>query len=175
MMQRDELQIQLAELHSDSYAWAVRCCAGDHLAAEEVLQESYLKVLRKIKGFKAQASFKTWLFAIIRYTAIDYVKAKSKRRTVRIEDQDGDLSILELSKDSALDNGQLQLIFRQALAQLSPQQKQMLHLVFYQNCSIQEAAEIMGIQLGTARTHYERGKNRLRQLLDKEGILKQMI
>jgi len=175
MMQRDELQIKLAELHSDSYAWAVRCCAGDNLVAEEVLQESYLKVLRKIRGFKAQASFKTWFFAIIRYTAIDYIKAKAKRKTLRIEDQVGDLSMLQPTTDSALDNRQLQLIFRQALAQLSPQQKQTLHLVFYQNCSIQEAADIMGIQVGTARTHYERGKNRLRQLLDKEGILKQMI
>lgn len=175
MMQRDELQIKLAELHGDSYAWAIRCCAGDHLVAEEVLQESYLKVLRKIRGFKAQASFKTWLFSIIRYTAIDYVKAKAKRKTLRIEDQVEDLSMLQLPTDSVLDTGQLQLIFRKALAQLSPQQKQMLHLVFYQNCSIQEAAEIMGIQLGTARTHYERGKNRLRQLLDKERILKQMI
>jgi RNA polymerase sigma-70 factor (ECF subfamily) len=41
-----------------------------------------------------------------------------------------------------------------------------LHLVFYQDLSIAEAADVMDVGLGTARTHYERGKARLRQLLE---------
>jgi RNA polymerase sigma-70 factor (ECF subfamily) len=43
-----------------------------------------------------------------------------------------------------------------------------MHLVFYQELSLQEAAEVLRIPLGTARTHYERGKARLRQLLSGE-------
>jgi len=41
----------------------------------------------------------------------------------------------------------------------------MMHLVFYQELSVQEAADVLGMPVGTARTHYERGKARLRSLL----------
>lgn len=173
-MRTDELQHKLAELHSDSYAWAIRCCAGDRHMAEEVLQDSYLKALRKIKAFKGQASFKTWLFAIIRYTAIDHAKAKAKRKTVQVEEITNSIQTHPPAVEINISNN-LSSVFREALNELSPKQRRILHLVFYQACSIQEAAEIMDIQLGTARTHYERGKSRLRQLLDKQELLKQKL
>ncbi len=174
MMRTDELQHKLAELHSDSYAWAIRCCAGDQHLAEEVLQDSYLKALRKIKAFKGQASFKTWLFAIIRYTAIDHAKAKAKRKTIQVEEVSNSIRSQPPTVEDP-DRKALSTMFREALDELSPKQRRILHLVFYQACSISEAAEIMDIQLGTARTHYERGKSRLRQLLDKQELLKQKL
>jgi RNA polymerase sigma-70 factor (ECF subfamily) len=56
----------------------------------------------------------------------------------------------------------------EALRRLPPRQRELLHLVFYQDLSIAEAADVLGVSLGTARTHYERGKARLRGLLGEE-------
>lgn len=54
---------------------------------------------------------------------------------------------------------------RAALARLSQRQQEVLHLVFYQNLTVREAADVLAMPVGTARTHYERGKERLRTLL----------
>ena len=51
------------------------------------------------------------------------------------------------------------------LLRLSPRQRELLHLVFYQEQTIEESAQILGITVGSARTHYERGKARLREWL----------
>jgi RNA polymerase sigma-70 factor (ECF subfamily) len=55
-----------------------------------------------------------------------------------------------------------------ALGQLAERQREVLHLVFYQELTIEQAAGVMHISIGTARTHYERGKARLRELLASE-------
>jgi RNA polymerase sigma factor (sigma-70 family) len=52
---------------------------------------------------------------------------------------------------------------------LSQRQQEIIHLVFYQEMSVQEAAAVLGMPVGTARTHYERGKARLRALLARGG------
>jgi RNA polymerase sigma-70 factor (ECF subfamily) len=57
-----------------------------------------------------------------------------------------------------------------ALRRLSPRQAEVLHLVFYQELTIQEAADVVGLPVGTARTHYERGKARMRTILSGMGI-----
>ena len=56
-----------------------------------------------------------------------------------------------------------------ALARLSPRQREVLHLVFTEEWTVEAAAEAMGIGVGSARVHYDRGKKRLRALLAEGG------
>ena len=58
---------------------------------------------------------------------------------------------------------------RRLLALLSRRQRELLHLVFYQELTVEEAGCVLHISVGTARTHYERGKARLRELLSRAG------
>lgn len=62
---------QLEHLHSNSVAWALVCCGWNRHDAEDVLQTVYLKGLDGKAKFDGRSSFKTWLFAVIRRTALE--------------------------------------------------------------------------------------------------------
>ena len=172
LMQTDELRAQLGQLHQSSFGWALACCRRDHSDAEEVLQIAYLKVLEGKARFNGSASFKTWLFAVIRKTALDQRRKHFLRSLVLLraaEDRSAGHRV-ERPDESAY-RSQMQAVFRRALARLPNRQREALQLVFDHDLSLQEAAVVMGVSIGSARTHYDRGKKRLRELLEESKEL----
>jgi RNA polymerase sigma factor (sigma-70 family) len=162
-----EFVSQLEALHLDAVGWAVHCCHGEVQQAEDVLQTAYLKVVSGRAQFAGDSTLKTWWFGVIRYTAIEEGRRRSRRQSLlgrllfmtELEQARTASPTDEVVKKEAVD--QLSAL----LCQLPARQAEVLHLVFYQNMSIAEAAAIMGVSIGSARQHYERAKARLRALL----------
>lgn len=170
-MDGSELRSQLEKYHKASYGWALSCCHYDQNEAEEVLQTTYVKVLEGKACFQGKANFRTWLFKVIRNTALD-IRRKNKLRRIGLskfinfsEDQ---IKIIDPISETlqVQQNGFL----KKNLSRLSRRQHQILHLVFYQGLTIQEAGEILKISTGSARKHFERGKKGLRKLIEKSEI-----
>ena len=161
-----EIRRQLEQHHFASYGWALSCCARDPALAEDVLQTVYLKVLDGRARYDGSAAFTTWLFAVIRNTAV----AERRRHWLRqlklaAFGRDGQPARHEDTPAAHVARSELQAQFQRALAALPKRQREVLHLVFYQDLSVQAAADVLGISVGSARTHYERGKRRLRAWL----------
>jgi len=161
----------LEEHHASAFTWCLHCCRGDRFEAEDVLQTVYLKVLQGRARFSGQSAFRTWLFAVIRLTA------REGRRAMTRWLRRGALSLgMSVATDAAttpLDSLRAQEETRRIeglLAGLSARQRDVLRLVFCHDLTIQEAAQVMGVTLGSARVHYERGKERLRKALDRHDI-----
>jgi RNA polymerase sigma-70 factor, ECF subfamily len=162
-MTDSELRAALERHHGESYGWALSCCAHSSVDAEAVLQTVYLKALSGKARYDGRASFRTWLFAVIRRTAAD----ERRRQTMRCLLMARPQAILTTSAveqpDETYDRAELQRQLRDALAQLPRRQREILQLVFYHDLSLAESAQVMGVSLGAARTHYDRGKKQLRE------------
>jgi RNA polymerase sigma-70 factor (ECF subfamily) len=160
-----ELQDRLDALHQESFGWALACCRRDRTEAEDVLQTVYLQVLDGRARFDGRASFKTWLFAVIRRTAASE-RRRSMMRRLLLERQWRPESSVVADAETRLDqDGRVERLTN-ALRTLAPRQHAVLELVFYHDLTIEDAATVMGVSLGTARTHYERAKKRLAALLN---------
>lgn len=163
---RANVEAELERYHADCFAWAMACCGRDRTEAEDVLQTSYLKVLDGRAVFSSRSAVKTWLFGVIRRTAAEHRRWRALRRfrsaslTERADPSPDPAAVVGHSESAARLVG--------ALSTLPARQRQLLHLVFYQDLTIAEAAGVLGISIGTARTHYERGKQRLRESLTLE-------
>jgi len=162
-----EFKAELETLHGASFGWALSCCRRDRAEAEEVLQTVYLKILEGKACFRGESSLKTWLFAVIRKTAIGEHR-KNLLRKLRWSDSSEHTTTQVSPADQpgvAFEKSETQALFQAALKTLPPRQREALHLVFYQDLSLSEAAVVMGISIGSARQHYERGKKHLRESL----------
>ena len=164
-MSPDELEAWLERLHTESFGWALSCCSGDRVRAEDVLQNSYLRVISGRAVFGERSRFRTWLFGVIRRVAHeDNRRIRTERaRTVVLEHPAAQMVADQGARPDEFESAHA---LQAALAQLPERQREIVHLVFYQDMSIAEAAEVMEISVGSARTHYERGKARLRGLLE---------
>lgn len=161
---------ELAQLHAASFGWALACCGRDRALAEEVLQDAYCKVLDGRARFSgpARSTFKTWLFGVIRLTAIEHRRWGALRflRGKGAVDA-SDLEDPRRAPDSEAGARERAEHLAAALAKLSARQREILHLVFYEDLSLAEAAQVLGVTLGTAATHYDRGKHVLADLLER--------
>jgi RNA polymerase sigma-70 factor (ECF subfamily) len=165
-MTDSELRDALETHHSESYGWALSCCARSSVEADVVLQTVYLKALAGKARYDGKASFKTWLFAVIRRTAADERRRQILRRLLLDRRMPGPSPTPIERPDEAVHRVELQHLVREALAQLPRRQREVLQLVFYHDLSLAEAAQVMNVSLGSARTHYERGKKQLRRQME---------
>ena len=159
--------------HAENYGWALACCARHRDIAEDVLQEAYLRVLDGRAEFAGRSSPKTWFFAVIKRVAMDVQRTQKRRYMLNLrmavtdpalvsecEAERSNPPIESMSRDETVQ--QLQA----ALMQLPLRQREVLHLVFYTELTLESTAEILHISVGSVRTHYHRGKERLAELLE---------
>jgi RNA polymerase sigma factor (sigma-70 family) len=167
-MDQTDFRDELEQLHSASFGWALWCCDHRREDAEEVLQTAYLKVLEGAARFNEQSSLRTWFFAVVRRTAWEQRRRRWVRELLLARWLRQPTVAAASEPDEALRNSEESHALRHALKALPTRQREVLHLVFYQELTIEEAARVLSISLGTARTHFERGKARLRTLLEQE-------
>src|ERR1051326_18885 len=145
-MEISKLKAELEKLHPASFGWALSCCRRNAADAEEVLQTVYLKILQGKAVFRGESKLQTWLFAVIRKTAISERRKQWLRTLVP-----GTTSEAVSELESEFERTEMQRRFKQALAKLPARQRETLHLVFYLDLSLSEAAEVMNIDRKSTR------------------------
>jgi RNA polymerase sigma factor (sigma-70 family) len=167
-MDHDETLSQLEALHHDAFGWAVSCCAGDWHRGEDALQAAYTKALRGTVRFNGRSAFKTWWFGVIRLTALEDAR-RTRRWLVFLGRWRAEPETQEAAAPP-VDDLELAALTA-ALRALSERQREVLHLTFYQRLSLSQAAVVMRVTVGSARQHYERGKKRLREMLQTQRAI----
>lgn len=129
---------------------------------------SYLKILDGRARFSGGSAFKTWVFGVVRLTALDQRRWSVRHllRFLPLPEPDA-TPASSVDPDESLIRGEREQTVRAALARLAARQAEALHLVFYHDMTLDEAAVVMRVSPGTARTHYERGKAALRPILSR--------
>ncbi|MCZ6681494.1 MAG: RNA polymerase sigma factor [Candidatus Poribacteria bacterium] len=151
------------------YAYLLRS-VKNYEDAEELTLEVFFKVYRALENWQPQARFSTWLYKIAHNLAIDYHRAKSRRQTYSLDDENLSLDepkAVDLSSNPAwqAEERDLHRIIREAADQLSPNQKSVFMLKCYEGLQLKEIAAVLGMAEGTVKIHLHRAMRKLEALL----------
>jgi RNA polymerase sigma-70 factor (ECF subfamily) len=164
-MTRAEIEQELRAILAHGRGWALAQTGWNAAEADDVLQASVLKVLDGRARFDGRSSFRSFVFGVVRMTARERRRRDQLRRLILLRPASREEASAAAPPDAQLAHSRESARLLAALAQLPERQREILHLVFYGELTIEEAAKVAGVALGTARTHYARGKLRLRELL----------
>ncbi|MCE5271336.1 sigma-70 family RNA polymerase sigma factor [bacterium] len=143
------------------YAFIMRL-VGDSATAEDIFQETWIRVIRHIGGFRRQARFSTWLFQIALNQSRSSMRRSSSREYVALEDAP------ELSQDPDVDAESILRAekVRKIVDSLPPKMREVVVLRFYNEKSEQEIAEIIDCPLGTVKSRLHRAMIFLKEKMD---------
>jgi RNA polymerase sigma-70 factor, ECF subfamily len=134
---------------------------GDRHEAEDVAQESYLRVHRSLRTFRGDSSFRTWLFRIVANAAMSHLRRRG--RFGDLGDEADDVLVLAEppARESDVDADEL----RRALATLPDAQRVVVLMKDAYGFSCREIAEDMGISEGAVKVRLHRARRRLKDAL----------
>lgn len=126
---------------------------GDPGLAEDVAQDTFVKVFLRLETFRGKSKFSTWVFQIARNTAIDAIRKRD--RQVKVVDQ------IEFADPAEPATGTWRIELEEALATLSPLLRETLVLIDISGLTYQEASEVLETPIGTVKSRLHAGRAEL--------------
>lgn len=163
---KDAIEELVMKYQKQIYAFVYRII-NDIEEAKDLTQKTFLKAFKAIKGFRKDASFKTWLYQIALNTSLSHFKQRSKKeketelRETIIGSQAGALSFL-IEKERII-------YLKKALVELPERQRLAVVLRIYEGLSYKETAEVMGCSEGAVKAHYHTAVKGLKNILKERG------
>ena len=138
--------------------------------AEDITENTFIKLVVKKPRFRRSSSFKTWLYAIGRNVALDYLRKATKVSFSSIDDYPN-LSNEEADIEKSYIKEERKIAVHKALKMLNPEYSQVLYLSYFENFSNSQIAEIMKKSSRQIENLIYRAKLSLKSTLNKEGFL----
>jgi RNA polymerase sigma-70 factor (ECF subfamily) len=154
----------LGEARPQIYRWSVVMTA-DSDEAEDITQQVSITLHRKLHMYEGRSAFTTWLYRIVRNTAIEAGRRARYHREVSLGDDELPKSAISPATEDRLQqihDAQSVELIRALFTLLPPRQRELLDLVDTQGFKVVEAAEMMEIEPETARVHLLRARRTLR-------------
>jgi RNA polymerase sigma-70 factor (ECF subfamily) len=153
----------LVERHAKALARYVGSL-GERDAADEVVQDTFVRAFSSIESFRGDSSLRTWLFTIARRLVVDRRRATRRRKEVgNLEDVDAATEYTAL--DSMIASEAQRKVWG-AVGKLSPTQREVFLLRVNEGLSYKEIAEVAGTTEGAARVHYHNALRTVKENLN---------
>lgn len=144
----------------------IRSIVLNHDDANDVLQNTFIKVFRYLKDFKGDSKLFSWMYRIATNESLTFLSQKSKRRGVGSEELQSKI-VDNLKTDTWFDGDEIALKLQQAVALLPQKQQLVFKMKYYQELKYEEISEILGTTTGALKASYHHAVKKIEDYLSK--------
>lgn len=156
---------QLLSQYSRPLYSHIRNIVLNHDDADDVLQNTFIKVFSNLKNFKGDSKLFSWMYRIATNEALTFISQKAKKGgTTSAEIQDK--AIQNLEADSYFEGDALQVKLQKAIAELPDKQQLVLKMKYFEELKYEEISEILGTSVGALKASYHHAVKKIEEYIN---------
>lgn len=159
----------LVEKYQEKLYWHIRRMVLSHEDADDVLQNTFIKVYRNIAQFERKSSLFTWLYRIATNESLTFIERNKRYKSDKLDGQEEHPVISQLKSDPYFDGEEIQLKLQEALVSLPEKQKQVFLLRYYDELSYKEMSDILDTSEGALKASYHHAVKKIEDHLIKKN------
>ncbi|MDH7914157.1 RNA polymerase sigma factor [Winogradskyella sp. SYSU M77433] len=144
---------ELLQLYKERLYWHIRKIVISHDDADDVLQNTFIKVYRNIDKFKGESKLFSWLYRIATNESITHLNKNTKRLKITNKEHQSN-AINNLKADDYFEGDEIQLKLQQAIATLPQKQQLVFNMKYFEDIKYKEMAEILDTSEGALKASY---------------------
>ena len=148
----------------------IRRMVGSHDDADDVLQNTFIKVFKSITRFEKKSKLFTWLYRIATNEAITFLTGRNKKETDTIDDPENLAVINQLRSDEDIDGEGIERKLEAALKTLPEKQLAVFNLRYYEEMPYEEMSKILDTSVGALKASYHHAAKKIEAFLKGENI-----
>jgi len=160
---REEAFNLLLNKYQQKIYWHIRRMVIDHDDADDLVQETFIKVWKNLANFRSDSQLYTWLYRIATNECITFLNRKKLKNNISI-DEAPDLSNT-LAEGSYFNGDQAQLKLQRALLTLPEKQRLVFNMKYFDDLKYEEISQILGTSVGALKASFHLAVKKIEQFL----------
>lgn len=144
---------ELLQLYKERLYWHIRKIVINHNDADDVLQNTFIKVYRSIQNFKGDSKLFSWMYRIATNESITHINKNAKRLQITNEEHQNK-AINNLRADVYFEGDDIQLKLQRAIASLPQKQQLVFNMKYFEDLKYKDMAEILETSEGALKASY---------------------
>ena len=145
--------------------WHIRKMVIDHDEANDIVQDTFIKVWKNLDKFREDSSLYTWIYKIATNECLNFLNKKKRRFFLPIRDVSRELST-KIDSGSYISGDEIQMMLQKALLKLPVKQRLVFNMKYFDDMKFEQISEITGTSVGALKANYHHAVKKVENFLN---------
>ncbi|MBW3127795.1 RNA polymerase sigma factor [Hymenobacter profundi] len=161
---------QLVRKYQQRVYWHVRKMVVDHQDADDLTQDTFVKVWKNLENFRQDASLFTWIYRIATNECLNFLSAKRRKFFLPLNDVGAELLAKVEADPGLLSGDEVEQKLQKAILRLPDKQRLVFNLKYYEDMTYEQMADVTGTSVGALKASYHHAVKKIEQYVTTQSI-----